>query len=425
MEIETKIRLYDYKFRLLRNFGIQQLTKLLEGHIPNYTKLIKAAPGSNNYQKIRALLNENVKKGLNDTIIDNVLFDSIVHLFPERCYYLKINTDLTAEKAFNELFISSKYCPYINRKLSLVVSEEEELISIRKEGEKLIFLFKLGEAELGLKKEGCNFYVSCILDFRQNHMEIRLNQYLLRNVSKPSTLRLKEVIDYIINIVNVQLPLALTTAKSGEAKIHKGLYKLFLEESNKSLKLIKKEVAKSEKESVEVTEKSFKENISKYLKEELHILNPEPFVEKVMTVKYQDTAKSMEHEKFIRDGGYIFSFSFIDRRITRSTNRNEEHKPVYYSKIYWSLKDVVKEYGEVSELGIYWKFLKGNYFQRLSGKEKDREVSFVEIALKEIHSVLEIHYYVGDTHSELLNHSVKERRIREEYVIQKIKRFIH
>ncbi|MDO6657848.1 hypothetical protein [Anaerobacillus sp. 1_MG-2023] len=421
----TKVIPYDYKFSLLRNFGVKELTNYLKPRIPEYNKLFRLASGSNSYQKIRTLLNEKVVKGFNDTEIDKTFFEAIVHLFPERSYYLNINTDITADKAYDELNISSKFSPYLNRKLSHVLPQDEKLITIRKEGQRIIFLFKLGKAELGLKKEECAFYVSCILDFKQNHLEVRLNQYLLRNASKGTRLLLKDVINYVTNFVNNQLPIALSTSKSGEAKIHKGLYKLFLEESNKSLKLIKKEITKNEaKESIKVTEKDLRENIAKYLKEELHISNPDPFVEKVMTVKYQDTAKNMEQVDFIRDGGYIFGFSFIDRRITRSINRNEDHKPVYYSKIYWSLKDVVKEYEEVSELGIYWKFNKNDFTKKLSGKEAEKDLSFVEIGLKEIHGVLEIHYYVDYTQADPLTTSVEERRIREEYVIHKIKGFV-
>ncbi|AXN41034.1 hypothetical protein [Peribacillus butanolivorans] len=421
----TMVEIYDYKLSLIRNFGVKELTKYLKLKITDYNKLLKGASGSNSYQKIRTLLNEQVTNGFDDREIDTTFFEALVHLFPERCYYLNVNTDLTADRAYEEIENSSKFSPYVNRKLSLVVSEDEKLMSIRKEGHRIIFLFKLGKAELGLKKDQCAFYVSCILDFKQNHLEIRLNQYLLRNVSKATSIQLKHVINHVTNFVNNQLPIALSTAKSGEAKIHKGLYKLFLEESNKSLKLIKKEITKNEaKESIKVTEKDLRGNISKYLKEQLHISNPEPFVEKVMTVKYQDTAKNMKHTDFIRDGGYIFGFSFIDRKITRSINRNEDHKPVYYSKIYWSLKDVVKEYEEVSELGIYWKFNRADYTKKLTGKEPEKDQSFVEIGLKEIHGVLEIHYYVDYTQSDPLIISVNERRIREEYVIHKIKEFV-
>lgn len=423
---ESSPILYDYKFSLLRNFKVKQLSNFLKPKINDYNKLFRKASGTNSYDQIRSLLNEQVSTGFDDREIDKTFFECLVHLFPERCYYLNINTKLTSDRAFTELENSSKYSPYINRKLSQVVNTEEKLMSIRREGHRIIFLFKLGLAALGIKKEKCNFYVPCVLDFEHNHLEIRLNQHLLRNASKDSSIRLKHVINYVENFVNNQLSLALSTSKpGGEAKLHKSLYKLFLEESNKSLKLIKKEIAKNEeKESAKVTEKELRENISNYLKEELHISNPDPYVEKVMTVKYQDTAKNMELKDFIQDGGYIFGFSFVDRKITRSTNRNEDHKPVCYSKIYWSLKDVVKEYEEVSELSIYWKFNKKDFEKSLTGKEKEEDLLFVEVGFKEIHGVLEIHYYVDYTDSEFLTTSLGGRRTREAYVIQKIKRFV-
>ena len=421
MTISTNNVLYDYKFSLLRNFGINQLKNYLKTKIEDFNKLFRQASGSS-YEKIQTVLNEQVSQGFDDNEIDKTFFEAIVHLFPERCYYLNIITDLTANEAFQQLKTSSKYSPYIERKLSQVVHPDEKLITVRKEGNRIIFLFKLGMAELGIKKEKCAFYVSCILDFKHKHMEIRLNQHLLRNTTN---IQLRHVINYMYQFVNNQLPIALIASKPGEAKIHKGLYKLFLDESNKSLRLIKKEVAKNEeKESTKLSEKELRQNISKYLKEQLHISNPDPFVEKVMTVKYQDTVHNMKLEDFIKDGGYIFGFGFIDRKITRSVNRNEDHKPVYYSKIYWNLKDLVKEYEEISEIGVYWRFNKKDFMKGLTGKEKEEDLSFVEVALKEIHSVLEIHYYVDYTQSNSLASSVDERRIKEEYVIQKIKGFI-
>ncbi|TYS62002.1 hypothetical protein FZD47_18105 [Bacillus infantis] len=419
------ITLYNYKFSLLRNFGKTELKEYIKPKFLDYKQLYKTAYGSDPYIKISSILNAKVKKGYDDSEIDRDLFNALVYLSPERYYFLNMETELTADKAFSELNNSSKFTGYINRKLSHVVDEREKLISIRKDGSRIIFLFKLGISELGILKEKCGFYVPCVLDFENMHMEIRLNQYLLRNLNITTKIQLREIISYMEEFCNNQLPLALTISRIGESKIHKGLYLLFVDESNKSLKLIKREVAKNEeKGDTKVTEKELKENISKYLKEQLHVSNPEAFVEKVMSVKYQDTALNMKYKDFIEDGGYIFGFSFIDRKITKSKNRNEEHKPVYQSKIYWNLKDLIKDYEEISELAIYWKFNKKDFNKKLSGKVADKDETFAEIEIKELHNVLEIHYYVDHDDSDIQPASVKERRIREKYVIQKIRGFI-
>ncbi|MCT2347102.1 hypothetical protein M4D71_23405 [Niallia taxi] len=421
----TQANLYDYKFSLLRNFGKTELKNYLEPKFVDYKKLYKTAYGSDTYSKISSILNEKVKKGYDDTEIDKDLFDALVYLSPERYYFLNMQTELTAERAITEIRSSSKYISYINRKLSQITNSQEKLISIRRDENKIIFLFKLGISELGILKENCAFYVPCVLDFENKHMEIRLNQYLLRNLNITTKMQLKDIITYLEDFCNKSLPLALTISRIGESKIHKGLYLLFIEESSKSLKLIKREVAKNEeKGNIKVTEKEIKESISKYLKEQLHIANPEPFVEKVISVKYQDTAINMKHKDFISDGGYIFGFSFIDRKITRSRNRNEEHKPVYQSKIYWNLKDLIKDYEEISELAIFWKFNKIEFGKKLSGKETDTDETFAEIELKELHNVLEIHYYVDHAESDIQPTSVNDRRIRERYVIQKIRSFV-
>lgn len=423
--MSQNITLYDYKFSLLRNFGKTELKKYIEPKFKDFKDLFKKASGNDIYSKISSILNEQVKNGFMDSQIDEDMFAALVHLSPERSYYLNVDTKLTVDKAYAELISPNKFTSYINRKLSMVVQPQEKLMSIRKDGNKLIFLFKFGVSELGILREKCAFYVSCVLDFEYNYMEVRLNQYLLRNVSSTNKMQLKDIILYMEDFVNKQLPIALNVKRVGESKIHKGLYQLFVDESNRSLKLIKKEVAKNEeKGNIKVTEKELKENIAKYLKEQLHVSNPDPFVEKVISVKYQDTAINMKHKNFIRDGGYIFGFSFIDRKITKSKNRNEEHKPVYQSKIYWNLKDLIKDYEEISELAVYWKFNKKDLKKKLSTKVSANDESYVEIELKEIHNVLEIHYYVDHDDSDIQPSSVTERRIREKYVIQKIRGFV-
>ncbi|MFV0941169.1 hypothetical protein [Bacillus thuringiensis] len=428
--------IYDYKFSLIRNFNGTELRSYLKTQMTNLDEIYQKASGSNPREKICSLLNEQISKGFNDVQIDKTMFESLVYLDPERCYYLNLNTDLTVDLAWERLEKSKNYSPIIDRKLSKLISKDEELITLRREDERIIFLFKKGEVQLGVGKEKCDFYVPCVLDFKEKHMEIRLNQYKLRNISRVTGIKLKHLIDEMCKFVNDKLFMVLvgnsdesdntlSVSKSTEAKVHKDLYNLFSIESAKSLKLIKEKVVENEaKQGTKKTEEQLRKNISKYLKKELSISNPEQYVERVMSVKYQDTAQQIRPSVFVANGGYIFGFSFIDRKITRSTNRNEDRKPVYSSPIYWNLKGVVKQYEEISELAVYWKFNKKDFHKPFDGKTPKNDLSFVEVGFKEIHGVLEIHYYVNYDETGILSSFIKGRRIKENYVIQKIKGFI-
>ncbi|EML6323895.1 hypothetical protein QCQ60_004179 [Bacillus cereus] len=428
---------HDYKYSLIRNFGVTELKSYLKTQMKDFNDCYGRAPGSNSREKMCALLNEKVKKGFDDTHVDKTLFETLLYLIPERCYYLKLNTKLKEDFVWEKLKKSRNYLPIIDRKLSKIISRDEDLITIRKEGQKIIFLFKQSTVGLGIGKEKCTFYIPCVLDFKEKHMEIRVNQYMLRHTSRDNGIKLKNIIEKMCSFVNNSLfkvvagnldeeNVSLSVVKSTEAKIHKGLYSLFSLESAKSLDLIKEKVTEAEqKGSTKITEQVLRDNISNYLQDELLISNPEPYVEKVMSVKYQDTAQQIKKKEFIANGGYIFGFSFIDRKITRSTNRNEERNPVYSSPIYWNLKSVVKVYEEISELGVYWKFNKKDFNKSLTDKKMaKKDLTFVEVCFKEIHGVLEIHYYVQYDETGILTSFIDGRRIKESYVIQKIKDFV-
>ena len=408
-----------YKSSLLRNFTVKQLERYFETQINDFKQLLRKVKidGSTSHERFTKVLNELTVKGFNDNNIDQDLFNGLVYYLSDRVYHMNLNTSLGIDEAFNLLNESSKYSNYINKKLSKVATNDS-LITIRREGERLIFLFQLEVIELGGDSQKSNFYISCILDFEDKYIQIRLRHHYL----KSSKFNLTKVIKHIVGFLS-RLPIATSVGKYNEAFIQQSLYKMFLKESEKSLNLIKKEVAKEEKQNNVKGEEELREDISNYLKQQLNISDPTSYVDKVMSVKYQDTVKQIKEKDFVNDGGFIFAFSFIDRKITRSTNRNKDHKPVYYSKIYWNLRDVVKDYEEISELGVYWKFNNTNFGKPLSIDDKSSDLSFAEVGFKEIHSALEIHYYTNSSDENLVT-LTNERRLRERYVVWKIRKFI-
>lgn len=260
----------------------------------------------------------------------------MVYVIPERSYYFTFSTNLNIDIALEHL--NSKFPDIVNMKITKISRQVEHLLTIRKEQSKLVFLFNEGVASLGKTEEKCGFYVACIIDFENNGIEIKLNQHLRRSTGKKVKNIISEVEEFLKRNLSFSTPTEsfyFQPNRSNEAFIHKGLYKLFEEESSRSLDLIKRKIAEFEgEEDVEQAEKVLKLNVSKYLEEELHLRSPEPYVNKVLSAKYQDTALIMEEAEFINDGGYIFGFTFVDRKITKSSNKNEENKPVYYSKIF-------------------------------------------------------------------------------------------
>ncbi len=419
-------RVFNYDFALLRNFKIKQLDKFLKKEIENYNDLFKKNKTNNGYLTIEGLLEEYINNGMDDQNIESTLFKSLVYLKTEKLFCINFDTNLDINTAMKQ--VMEKYNNVVGRKVTHKINSQENLVTIRREGEKIIFLFKEGVAELGrVKKEKCNFYVPCIIDFREKHLTIRFNQLLLRKCSVQGKALISDMeifIKQLFNFNKENRDFYLKLKKGNEAKIHKGLYKLFKKESLRSLDLIRAKVQEKEStSSFKWTEEKLREDISEYLKEELRVFDPAPYVNRVLSVKYQDTAKNMEEGEFVNDGGYIFGFTFVDRKITKSVNKNEKRKPVYHSKIYWDLKDTIEDYEEIIELAMYWKFCKDDYSKKVSQPQSPEDLSFVEVAFKETHNVLEIHYYVNYDNDFLIN-SIDERMCKENYVLDKIKRFI-
>lgn len=417
---------HKYKFALLRNFGVESLTKYLKKQIPDFSKSLRLQAVSKSHEKMCNVLNEKLELGLDDSSIEGTLFQILVYMQPDKSYYLTLKTDLNINDAMQHL--SKKYSRIVNRKITENTNDEGSLVSIRREQNRLIFLFKEGIARLGVEEERCYFYVSCIIDFDRQNIEIKLSEHKRRSAG----IKLKYVLNKVEKFLKDNLTFSTATEsfylmpqRDGEARIHKALYQLFAKETASSLDLIKGKIAELEGEKdPELAEEELKKNVRKYLEEELHLSDSEPYVNKVLSSKYQDTVKLMSEADFINDGGFVFGFTFVDRRITKSTNKNEQNKPVYYSKIYWDLKETVKDYEEICDLGVYWKFNSVDCTRSVQETKDIEELSFAEVGLKEIHNVLEIHYYFNKDDDKDFLSCLRERRAREKYVIRKIREVI-
>ncbi|MBK4744683.1 hypothetical protein HFP66_01380 [Bacillus sp. A17A.1] len=415
--------IHKYEFALLRNFGVEGLTKYLKKQIPDFSKAFKLQTKAKSHDKICNILNEKLKLGMDDSSIEGMLFQILVYMQPDKSYYFTLKTNLKINDAMQHL--CKKYSRIVDRKITESTKDEGSLVSIRREQERLVLLFKEGIARLGVEEERCNFYVTCIIDFDKKNIEIKLSEHKRRNAG----IKLKNVLNKVEKFLKDNLTFStgtesfyLNPQRDGEARIHKSLYQLFAKETARSLELIKEKIAELEGEQdAELAEEELKKNVRKYLEEELRLRDSEPYVNKVLSSKYQDTVTMMSEAEFVNDGGFVFGFTFVDRRITKSSNKNEQNKPVYYSKIYWDLKETVKDYEEICDLGVFWKFNSVDFTKSVRETKDSEELSFAEIGLKEIHNVLEIHYYFNkDEDKDFLN-CLMERRAREKYVIRKIR----
>lgn len=349
----------------------------------------------NGWFKIANILNDEIRVGFKDDIIESMLFKWATEEIHDHLYLIRFETSLTT----NEL-ISKFPKKYVNRHIASTLDPNEKIISVRSERNTITVLYKFGTSGLGLDKtDKCLFLVSAIIDINEKILTIRLNKHNRTRSSHKLPLIITEVIDNLKIIFDNNVSIA----KFKDGVLEEILYKIFNEESEAVEQIIEKKN--------NIPEQQFKNDVNSFLNKKLLINNPSDYYDRIKYIYFQEIAKQLKNKDYKH--GYIFGICFRDRQLINSTTRDPKKKSIYTSEFYWNLKGLIHKYKEVSDLSVFWRFNRDNFLDTLL-TDKDK-VLFVEVGLKVIHSVLEIHYY----------HTLKEeRRIKEKYVIHRIKKYL-
>lgn len=386
--------LQSYTVPLLRNFQIQELTPVLKQCITGYNKKIQETTGENGWQKISTLLDAEKSNGWDDVSFDKFLFNQLTFTLPDHVYLCHLKTTFTADSFINKY----NKTPFFNRKLASTIHSKEKIISIRKFNNQVVFLYKAGVSLLGKTEQRSLFLVPCVLDFENGFLLIKIRKhYLSRNNNNINSL-INEICTYLNSMLDEDLQIQRFTKTS----IHNILYKIFSDESSKAEKIIKDNTPK-------LTESEINSKILGFLGKELKLSDPQNYLDRVKSAFYQDASLQIEDSLFYK--GFIFGFTFFDKNLIKSATKNPSREPVYNSKVYWNLKDLIHEYEEVTELSLFWKFHKTNFTLTPPGNN----FGFVEITISEKYGSFELHFYKG-----LGN----EGSLRENYVIYKIKEYL-
>lgn len=388
--------LRKYRSTILRNFEIKNiLDEILPNHIEDYRKKMRdSGINGNSWEKIAHLLNENMNENPDvDAAIDSELFKKLIYDVQDHVYIFPIESEIDAE----ELITRFDSEPQLNRPLNAIVQNNEKFISLRIEGNRILILYRFDTIGLGENEQKTNFYVTCVLDFDNSLLHIRLRRHYLSK----STNRLISVLDEIKKFIN-KLDGDIVIKSFSETTVQSLLYNIFKEESSRAENVI------SQHAKEQLTEETVDAKINNFLKNELKMSEPELYSDRVKSAFYQDLSLHLDPKEFYN--GFIFAFTFLDKNFIKSSTRNPKKDPIYNSKVYWNLKDLIHEYEEVSELACYWKFNEDN-FEKPAGEEFE----FVEISLKEKYGSIEIHYYRSP--------AVK-RRLKESYVHYRISKYL-
>jgi len=388
--------LRSYRTPILRNFEIKkELNAILPDYIEDYSKKLRTVEVTGStWEKISLILNENMNENPEgDEIIDSILFEKLIFDVQDHVHLYPIVSEINAD----ELISRFEGQPQLNRYINATIDKDEKFISIRKDENKVLILYRFETIKLGGGEQSANFYVPCILDFDNSLLQIRLRKHYLSKSSSNHATVLEQVKTFI-----KKLDGDIAVLEYNESAIHSLLYQIFKEESEKAETVIKEHMKDH------LTEEQVNEKILMFLKDELKMSDPELYADRVKSAFYQDLSLHLDPSEFYN--GFIFAFTFLDKNFIKSSTRNPKRDPIYNSKVYWNLKDLIHEHEEVSELSCYWKFNEKNF-----KVPQGDSFEFVEVSLRERDGSIEIHYY---------NNPSEKRRLKEDYVHFRISKYL-
>lgn len=384
----------NYKVALLRNFEVQYLKPLIAEYIDDFNKKFEQVQGNSGWSKLSSLIEE-IMSGKPEEYkeIDDQFFEKLVFETPDHVYIRPLESDIDAEE-FEE-----RYSDHIamNRKLLTNIDPEDKLITIRKHNNKIILLYQFGTHRIS-EETSLTLVCPCIIDFDKERIIIRTKAHYV----KKSSVKLNHILDTIKDHINKSLDFEVSVGEYNPATLHQNLFEMFKTESEKAEIVIKQHMKKD-------TEPDLIKKISDFLTDDLQLHEPDNYIDRVKYAYYQDLSSSLKSSDF--KNGYIFAFTFLDRQLTRSITRNVQRDPIYNKKVYWNLKDLIYDYGELIEISLYWRFDKDDF----SKEPVEDNFTFVEVSLRETNKSLEIHFY---------NARDKDRRIREEYVLHRLDEYL-
>lgn len=417
----------EFDLSLLNKFNGSKLSDLLEPYIEDYAnKLLEARnagkPGREGIQKVlKGNLASLPPESLDE--IEDAIFSFLFYQDQDTYYHKKIIKGKNFTQSLKKMKEDVIYSEYMDRKL-YNVPNELGLISIRQEGNDLLLLFNFGTYVTKLRYEEKQFLVSCRLNLEMNILSIGIKDNLFSNIRAEDKIkfggkRYSLVSKVIEEVKRLQLDIDIINFQEGT--LESTLYKMFVSESNKATDLIKNSLEETDQENRTIEE--FERIAAEFLADKFVLKNPEKFIGRALSLKYQDQAEQIPITTFIDSGGYIFGFTFIEKQVTRSNNKSDKKKPIYHYKLYWSLKDIIDEYPSISQLAMYWRFNKHNLKKKVKDSKED-ELLFVEVEYKVWNNELSLHYFVSSDNLVISKLKSDERKLREDYALRQIIQYL-
>lgn len=241
-----------------------------------------------------------------------------------------------------------------------------------------------------------NVFIGICIDLRTALIQIKFNLNQLEKLPKEPLKILKEIKD-MLNGFGIRgktfAPLRLNIVSLNEKAARICVFEMFKELSLEAEHILNVH-----------TPIGTEEKIHQFLKsmELKHIT--EDYIHQIKAVIYQEISNTIRDSTF--DKGWVFRFVFKEGLTTRASSRTDDSGPIYGSKVYWHLKELIFKENELYEAGFSW------YLPWKTNKGDD---DFVQVRLESRNESLIVHYY--------RNMSFR-RREKENYVLQQINKHL-
>jgi hypothetical protein len=373
-------------------------------NVPDRNSRLRADTTNARYSSILKVVNEELKsttgafnaEELDEFLFDNLFYSNNNYHYAYRLENLFFTTETTEQQV--EAFFANN--PSLNYKklLTDVSVSDYELCTLRSEFSdgKLTSIKMLIKVETISTRSipAIDMFSAVLIDLANKMVIFKFNLNHLDNIRK-DPLDLLSILKKILHgegtswkIFN---PIQINITSLNEEASKETIFKLFEELSLEAEELL-------DAQTLPDTEK----NIENFLKEMGLREVTEDYIQQIKAVIYQEISNTIKDSIF--EKGWVFRFVFREGQTTRASTRTDDRGPIYGSKVYWHLKELIFKETKMIESGFHWHI-----------KNNTGEDDYVQVRLESRSDTIIMHYYYNMRYG---------RKEKEDFVVRKINEYL-
>ncbi|MCU4756970.1 hypothetical protein ACW4EZ_10750 [Bacillus toyonensis] len=386
----------------LRNFYKHEIKSFFKEHnVERLDERLRSLTRSSYLPYINVTKEEISSGNITKTEFDSFLKENLFYnknnyhyIFELESFFIESNSKFNINEFINSnpelLFNQPLFDLQLNKDFQLCTSFFE--LNNCEQVTKVNFLLKVDEVEH--YREKINLFSAITIDIEKKLILIRFNLPRLEKSSHEKAWLLDYIKTQLTKNIIFQ-PLKIQFSSFNETHANKTIYNLFNNLSTEVETIMDKQL-----------ESDTEDLIDQFLKG-VNVTDLESdYVKQIKSVIYQDISRSSSTKLF--KNGWVFRFVFREGRHTRASSATEHYNPIYSSKIYWNLKELIIESGEMIEVGFHW----------YNVKKSDKTPIIVKLESKN-NAIISMYYNKG------IKKSTVHRKEQEDFVLHKIRKNLY